>query len=337
MAQSFGTLVSPLSARHYAQFYEQLGRGLKAGLPAGAALAHMTRAKWPPALKTVLADLTREVNQGVGVSDGLALHPQIVDPFDRHWLGAAEAAGRLPQALESLAARYRKKHTENLRLLSSLVYPSGLLTAAALLGPLHLAFAGELDRYLKTALSPLGMLFTAGLFIYWVAHAPAGLPVRRWATRCGFQLPFFAPILKNLSIAQLGLLLAECLGAGLPPSRTFALAAAATAQPALAEACGAVEQDVLQGDSLGTAMHRHPEVFPAEMLSIIDTGEASGRLDEALAQASVVWQEDADRSLGGLIRFVAGSLTAVALGTVGLLILNLGMGIIQRINTLLQM
>ena len=337
MQPTFRTRITPLSARHYGQFYEQLGRGLKAGLPTATALGNMTRAKWPEAIQGVLSALIHQVNRGDGVADSLARHPHIIDSFDTHWLSAAETAGRLPQALEALAARYRKKHNQNLRLMGSLVYPSCLLGAAALLGPLHLAFAGEINRYLKMAFTPIGLLLGLALSTYWVAHAPAGIHWRGYLIRLGFRLPFFAPILRNLSIAQLGLLLAECLGAGLSVSNTFALAAAATPNPALATACRAVERDLLQGESLSTAMHRHSDIFPTEMLSIIDTGEASGRLDEALTQANVVWQEDADRALSGLIKFVAGGLTAIALGAVGLLILNLGIGIIQRVNSMFQL
>lgn len=337
MPSSFIEQIAPISARHYSRLYEQLGRGLKAGLPAENIVTTMQRGRWPSSLKKLLKDLGDDIRQGQSIVDSLARHPNLTSPFERHWLAAAETAGRLPKALDSLAARHQKKHGQNLQLLGSLVYPSCLLTAASLLGPLHIAFAGDLSRYFKLALTPVGLLFALILFAYWMASAPAGQTWRIRCLRIGLRLPFFGPILKGLGTAQLSLLLAECLNAGITASNTFALASEAAFNPDLASACKEIERDLKRGESLSTAMHRHPDCFPEELLSVIDTGEASGRLDEALAQANTVWQEDADRSASGVIRFVAGGFTITALGTVGMLILHLGVGILQRLNSIFQL
>ena len=79
-------------------------------------------------------------------------------------------------------------------------------------------------------------------------------------------------------------------------------------------------------------MARHPRVFPHELVSVIETGEQAGRLDESLAAASAIWREDADRSLDTLLRIAVGLVVALALGAVALIILQIGLGIIGRVN-----
>lgn len=72
--------------------------------------------------------------------------------------------------------------------------------------------------------------------------------------------------------------------AGVPLIRGLTQLAASTRNPVLAEAIGAVNDDLEAGRSFSAALARHPRIFSALYVSIIHVGEESGRLDQAFAQ-----------------------------------------------------
>ncbi|MEB3197399.1 MAG: type II secretion system F family protein [Candidatus Sericytochromatia bacterium] len=324
----------PLAPRQLGSFYAQFGRLLRSGLPPAAALTSLAKGRWPPALRGVLTGLTNQVSRGGALAEELSRQTPIIPSFDAEWLAAAEASGRTSDGLEVLASRHWQRHETSVALLKKGIYPLLMLSAAALLAPLQLVFEGQWGAYARAAGQPLLGLYAGVFGSYWLALAPVALPLRKGLARAAASLPFVGSALRQQAIAHLGLLLGTCLGAGLSMSKTFALAAHNLADPGLRRACQAVEAEVQRGISLTDAMRQHPQAFPDEMLSVIETGEAAGRLDEALETASEVWKEDGDRAAARLIAVAAGALTAVAMGLMGWLIYRLASGFLHTVEQL---
>ena len=326
---------SPLMPRQRALFYEQLARMLKSGLPAGAAMENVLRTPWPPALLAVAQDLSRQTNAGGALAEVLKRHAPLIDAFEAAYLEAAETAGTVAEGFDALARRHWQAHDQLVRFAGKLVYPVCLLVAAAVLGPLHVAFAGDVAGYLGQVTRPLAAMALGLGGAAWVALAPGTAPLRGRLYRLGTRLPFIAPMLRRLAIAQLGQLMASSFRAGLPAGTVLALAAAAMPDPEVAAACRAVEAGIQRGETIALGLSRHPEVFPHEFVSVVETGEQAGRLDESLAAASQLWQEDAERARDNLARAATGGLVAVALGMVALIILQIGLGILGNVNQVL--
>ncbi|MEB3329904.1 MAG: type II secretion system F family protein [Candidatus Sericytochromatia bacterium] len=326
---------SPLMPRQRALFYEQLSRMLKSGLPPSTAVASVLRTPWPPALETLARDLARQVGSGGALSEVLRRHGPLVGGFEAAYIEAAEAAGTLAEGFEALARQHWLRHEHLTAATGKLIYPVCLLAVAAVLGPLHVAFAGDVAGYVRQAVTPL-LTLAAGLAgTAWLVLTPGAAPLRGRLYLLGSRLPFFAGLLRKLALAQLGQLLAQGFRAGLPAATVFSLAAAAMPDPVMALACREVEAGVHHGQTLTEGVARHPQAFPHEFVSVIETGEQAGRLDEALEAACVLWREDAERARNNLTRVATGSLMAVALGMVALLILSIGLGIIGRVHQLI--
>jgi type II secretory pathway component PulF len=321
--------------RQRALFYEQLARMLKSGLPPSTAMASVLRTPWPPALRTLAEDLARQIGAGGALSEVLRSHTPLVDGFEAAYVEAAETAGTLSEGFEVLARRHWQAHEHLMVAAGKLVYPTCLLAVAAVLGPLHVAFAGDVAGYVGMASRPLLALAAVLAGSAWVVLTPGAAPLRGRMYLLGTRLPYFAGLLRKLAIAQLGQLLAQCFRAGLPAATVFALAAAAMPDPELSAACREVEAGIHEGRTITEGIARHPTAFPHELVSVIETGEQAGRLDEALEAASALWREDAERARTLMTRLATGSLMAVALGMVALLILNIGFGIIGRVNQLI--
>lgn len=328
------TSAMPVFARQYAMFYDQLGRQLKAGLAPHVTIANVLNGPLPDVLRDVLLDARKRVEGGEAFADALGRHPAVIPRHEVRFMKAAEAAGMLPAACERLAREHKTTHERSLRVASKLVYPVVLLMAASVIAPAKIAFDGETGRYLATAVPPILALLGGVAAGVWVAFAPAAGPYRQAAYAFGMKVPPIAAALRQLALARAGGLMAMCFEAGLPADNVFKLVADATPDPKLKKACLGVASQAAKGKTLADAMEAQGGAFPGVMISVVRTGEESGKLDEALTKAGEFWQEDADRALDTLIKLTVGGLVGVAMLIVAFLILNLGLGMIYQLHTM---
>jgi type IV pilus assembly protein PilC len=75
---------------------------------------------------------------------------------------------------------------------------------------------------------------------------------------------------------------ATLVAAGMPMLRTLYTLEDQTEDEKLKEAIGSVRQDVEAGSSLAAAMERQPQIFDRLYRAMVESGESSGRLEEAL-------------------------------------------------------
>ncbi len=80
--------------------------------------------------------------------------------------------------------------------------------------------------------------------------------------------------------------LSTMMSAGLPLVRALRSIARDQTDKRLARVLTQVGDDVQKGDSLATAMGRHPEAFSDVFVSLVQTGEVSGTLDSVLDQTA---------------------------------------------------
>lgn len=91
---------------------------------------------------------------------------------------------------------------------------------------------------------------------------------------------------KPGSVALFARQLATLIGAGLPLVRSLRSIQRDHHDRKLAAILDMVADDVQKGDSLSTALGRHPRVFDEVFVSLVHTGEVSGTLDRILDQTA---------------------------------------------------
>lgn len=87
------------------------------------------------------------------------------------------------------------------------------------------------------------------------------------------------PGVKQESVALFARQLATMIAAGLPLVRSLRSITRDQQDKRLARVLERVTDDVQKGESLGTALGRHPHVFDEVFVSLVATGEVSGTLD----------------------------------------------------------
>lgn len=87
--------------------------------------------------------------------------------------------------------------------------------------------------------------------------------------------------------------LATLLGAGLPLDEALESVGSQLEHPGLARALGRTREEVVQGESLHTALAGHPRIFPPLYVSMVQVGENSGTLDQVLARLADFLEDQA--------------------------------------------
>jgi len=102
---------------------------------------------------------------------------------------------------------------------------------------------------------------------------------------------------KSASVALFARQLATMVGAGLPLVRSLRSIGRDHEDRRLAAILDTVADDVQKGDTLATAMARHPEAFDEVFVSLVNTGEVSGTLDQILEQTATYLERAEDLRL----------------------------------------
>ena len=280
----------------------QLGTLLHAGLPLLQAL-EMTAAGSPPAM----AHGWQQVRQAV--ESGHALHQALrqqswCDSANASLIEAGEASGTLDQTLLRLAAHLEQVQIMRSRLRAALAYPllvlfTACIVLAAMLvfvvptfAQMFAGFGAELPwptrlviRLSQAAIAwgwllPLITLLTGlPLLRLWQRHATMRLVMD---TRL-LQLPLLGPLLTQAATARWARVLATLVRAGLPLADALPIAGQASGNRCLADRSQRLREQLLQGSALAAAMQQQA-VFPPLALQLVQTGEASGTLEQMLAR-----------------------------------------------------
>lgn len=87
--------------------------------------------------------------------------------------------------------------------------------------------------------------------------------------------------------------MATLLGAGLPLDDALASVAGQLEHHGLVRALARVREEVIQGESLHTALSRHAGIFPSLYVNMIQVGESSGSLDQVLQRLADFLEDQA--------------------------------------------
>jgi type IV pilus assembly protein PilC len=107
----------------------------------------------------------------------------------------------------------------------------------------------------------------------------------------------FNGTVKPASVALFARQLSTMVGAGLPLVKSLRSISRDHEDPRLAAILNQVADDVQKGDTLATSMARHPAAFDEVFVSLVNTGEISGTLDQILDQTATYLERAEDLRL----------------------------------------
>lgn len=292
--------------RRTALFHGQLAGLLDAGLPIGRSLVLAGATAGGP-MTTACASWSASCEGGSHLWTVLAASGEA--PLVVALVRAGEESGRLPDCCRRIAGICERLARTRDEAVGRLIYPALLLHAALIAPAVPGAVLGRSD--------PLWLL--AGPACLW--GIIAALAAVGWITgrsglfgRLMLRWPFSFLAMPMLT-ANTAAVLEAAFSAGMRVQAAFALAAGACGNQAmgarLAEAGVSIEERRLGSVAEGLA---HGGIG-GDLLALVQTGEAGGRLDRALAQVATLAEERFASRLRWTAKIATGTVYAIAMIT----------------------
>lgn len=328
---------------------------VSSGIPLHYALVNLAEQFEQQRFREAIQSLAQSVRQGKRFSQSLAQHRWLFGPLHRFLITIGEETGGLDLILQRLANYEERSSALRQALVSRLAYPAVLMVIATLTLLFLPAFAlegifkviestgGQLptltvvfikfSRLLRNplVLGVLTILGAAGL--YGLKEAWLNSETRKHIVNLGMAVPVMGRVLRNTAMAGFASALAIQFEVGVSPLKGLPAAAMTTGNPQLIEEVEAAVEDLKSGVPLSECLQQVTVLSPT-FLSVVTTGEESGKMPEQLGRLAVFYEQQVDHSMDTLtsllepvILCVMGAIFAVMLVATMLPLVNLVKGL----------
>lgn len=329
---------------HLAKFCGQFGTYQDAGVDLVKSLGSLRRQFGRTALGPVIGRIETSVRGGDTLADAMGREPRAFDKLCLAMIRVAEARGGIPETLKLLSRHYEARHRMIRQARSAMIYPTIVLALASLVALLmsiyilpmfgdmlaDLARGGKVDLPLPSRILMALSAFMRGHGWWLVPALAAGSAVfliRWYQTDRGKEaldgLSMYVPVLgrirRKIETGRFARTLAALLNAGVDVGASLKLTGGVLALPAYRRAVDGTRSLVREGSELSEAIDRSGRFGP-DVVAIVESGEESGRVPEALDKLADDYEEQVEhmvRNLGQLVQ----PIVMVAVGALVLFII----------------
>ncbi len=325
-----------VSTKDLAVFTRQFATMISAGLPLVQCLDILARQASKPSFGRVVAEVTREVESGATLSDGLGKHKNVFDELFRNMVAAGEAGGVLDEILMRLAAYIEKADALKRKIQSAMVYPVVVLTVAIgatsfmlifiipTFAKMFSDFGGELPLPTKIVLVLSNFLRS----FWWVGvlGAVAGFvglkrfygtdPGRRTIDGLMLKFPVLGDVLLKGAVARFTRTLGTLIASGVPILSGLEITARTAGNKVISDAIMTARVSIREGETVAAPL-KASGVFPPMVVQMISVGEQTGALDEMLTKIAVFYESEVDTAVDTMTSIIEPVMIVIMGGIVG--------------------
>jgi general secretion pathway protein F len=304
--------------------------------------------------RKVLAGVRGSVLQGRSLASSLGAFPQAFPGLYRHMIDAGEQSGKLDEVLERLADYTEERQALKQKVVLAFIYPALVtIIAAAIVGFLLVTVIPQVTRVFENTGQTLPLVtriligtsdFVRAGGIWWAVGLVTLLVLTRLALRSvrvryrwhGLLLktPLVARLIRGLNAARFASTLGILTTSGIPLLQAMQSAVMVVTNLPMRAAVDDALRQVREGGSLARALDR-AKLFPPLVIHLINSGEASGKLDLMLARAAEAQTRELENWVKALTALMEPLMILVMGVIVGFIVLAMLLPIFQM-NQLLR-
>ena len=328
----------------------QMATLLQSGLRIEDALSTIATGQ-PARVAGLMMAVRTAVLEGRSFAAAIDMFPRAFSAFYRASVAAGEASGRLDQVMAHLANFVENRARNRQTVILALLYPALLgFVSIGIIMALMAFVVPDIVKVFTTRGTSLPLLtrvligtsafvrsyglaaiVTAGLagalWLRWLRH-----PVNRQRFD-GFlaRNPLTRKVVQRMNAAQFAGTLATLVQSQVPQIEALQAAAGVTPNRFIRARIVEIGDKVRQGMSLKRAMEE-AACFPAMLVAMVASGEASGNLGAALERAASDQQRDLDAWIKALVALVEPAILLVMGGLVMMMVLAILLPIVSMNN-----
>ena len=272
-----------------------------------------------PSLKVALfaKDLSQRIKDGSTFSEALAPYEDIVGHIYTALCSTGEESGTLPATLKYLENLLKKKEDLKNKSIQMMIYPA-ILTL--IMFGMYFIFGGlifpfMIEKMNITAVPPIVQFFTFGTnFVktsWWVIvlsfigvlqvlkYTIGFKTIKRNMSNFFMKIPYLSDCIRYLSLSHYMAVLYISYESGVPINSGLRLAEATMPNDVLINRAKLVTRSTGQRENLTDAFYK-ADILPPVMMSMISTGEQTGKLGQMFRDISIAVEQKLDTALSTL-------------------------------------
>lgn len=337
-----------VSLRTLALTTRQFASLIKANIPLVEALGALMDQTENIKLKSTLADVRQQVNEGISLREALSRHPKVFTPIFINMVESGEASGTLPLVLRRLAdfmeAQVRLRQT----ITSAMTYPLLMASIGGALMLVIFTFVIPKIANIFTSMNKKMPWYTQALmdfsfFLknYWWAigigiFVLVFLVRKYYSTPSGkvkkdrmlLSLPLIGEVVRMIAVSRFASTMATLLNGGVPLVTALGIVKSVVDNEILARAIQTAKENITEGQGFSEPLKRSGE-FPPLLIHMIAIGERTGELPPMLEMVAGQYEEQVNTKVETMTTLIE-PLMIVAMGlSVGVIVMAVFVPLLQ--------
>src|SRR5918911_1281307 len=293
-------------------------------------------------LREALAQVRKDVEAGISLSDALRKHPDIFNDLYIAMVEAGETGGILESTLLRVADQLEKDDSLRRQVKSAMMYPaliggfalSVLLALVTFLVPvfekIFKDFGGDLPPITKFTVW-LSHIFTRRWYVMFAVIFAVVWLFRYWKnTERGrmqwdtIKLKFpmkIGDIVQKVALARFSRTFSGLIAAGVPMLEAIDITGKTSGNKVIEKAMDEVRESVKKGGSLTAPMMDVPEAFPVMVTQMIGVGEETGALETMMTKIADFYEEQVAAAVKALTSILEPIMIVIVGGIVGFIVI----------------
>jgi general secretion pathway protein F len=301
----------------------QLSTLVSSGLPLMDCLNGVIEQTEQPKLKRTFTQIREKVLEGASLAQAMSGHPAVFGHIHVNMVKAGETGGALDIILKRLADFSETRLKLKKKIESAMAYPIFLLFISTIILVFLMSFVmpkvigifDGMDLALPWSTKMLiffthflsrfwwlvvaGLVMVSGLITAYVKSEKGG---RMW-DRIRLHIPIFGKLHHKAVIARFTRTLSILLKSGVPLVNALEIAAPSMGNRIMEGGVEETRRLVGEGSDFATPL-RQKAGFPPMVAQLVRAGEKSGELEEMLAKAAEVYEDDVETAIASLTSMI---------------------------------
>ena len=332
-------------------FTRQFATLIGAGLPLSNSLRTVIEQTESKPMQKVVESILVDVEAGKTLTQAGEKYPDVFNKVYIALLRAGEASGSLDVSLKRLAEQQEKDHAMISRIRGALIYPAIILMViiavlvfmVLMIVPQVQSLYKDIGKDLPWATMVLVSFANFLVAFWWLVTILLGIAIYfllqfrktttgiEWSAMIKLNVPIFKTMFWRLYNARFARTASNLMSAGVSIQDTLQISAEAMNNVVLEKEIKDVSEKVKQGKTLSSSLKNLSYILPLvpQMASI---GEESGKIDEMLAKAAQVYEDELEEQIRTISTMIEPVLMVVMAIMVGFIIVAVLFPIYSIVN-----
>jgi type IV pilus assembly protein PilC len=322
-----------VKTRDLIQLFVHLEQMQRASVPLLDALADIRDTTENPALRDIMSQVHRDVNEGTSLSEALDVHPKVFPNIFISLIASGEETGDLVRSYSELVKYLKWRDSINRKVKKAVMMPAvtgtvvffAVIVLMGFVVPQILEFVENMQKMMDMEIGFMTTSLVATsdfMRTYW--YIVMGVPLaatflfllaRRMSEEFRYRtdlmilnIPMVGNLIRKISIARFSQTFAALFASGVEILKSLRSAQDTVNNLAIREALDNAIQYVQTGSPLSEALNGSGE-FPSMVVRMIRIGEESGNLTEVLDHVGEFYTNDVNEAVDAMVDMIQPTLT----------------------------